>query len=121
MECMVTGKDIELPCKKEIKTTGALLIHVDRDESVFEGGNVLFYGFSGLGSLIHFDLERIDLGRISLQGVCNFFLEIIDNNEIREERQNNFDFQQICIFKELHGSSIMRTQQIAKRKEMRTI
>jgi hypothetical protein len=57
MESMVTRKDIELPCKKEIRTTRALFVRVDSDESVFERSNVLFYTFGGLCSLIHLDLE----------------------------------------------------------------
>lgn len=120
MESMVTRKDIELPCKKEIRTTRALFVRVDGDKSGFERRNVLFYAFGGLCSLIHFNLERIDLGGISFQGVRNFFLEIIDDNEIREERQNIFDFEQICILKELHSSNIMRTQKMQKVRQ-RTI
>jgi len=86
MECVVTRKDIELPCKKEIRATRALFVRIDGDESVFEGSNVLLYTFGSLCGLIHLDLERVDLGGISLQGMRNFFLEIIDDNKIREER-----------------------------------
>ena len=53
---------------------------------------------------VHFLLQRVNVSGVFLQSVANFFFEVIDNNKVREERDQVLNFKQVALPEESNGS-----------------
>ena len=93
MESVLTWKDIKLSREKMMFADRALLPRVNGDEAGFQRSNVFLCGLGDSGSFIHLMLENIDLRGIALQCMSNLFFEVVDNNEVGEERQDVLDLK----------------------------
>lgn len=54
--------------------------------------------------------------RVTFESVSDFFFEVVDNDEIREERQDIFDLEKIRVLQKPHGTG-KTSQEIVKKLE----
>lgn len=93
MERVLTREDVELPCQKQEGAYRASFSRINSHESVFQLRYILLDGLRSVGSLVHLPLEHLDMGGVPLKSMSNFFLEVINNNKIGEERQYVLDLE----------------------------
>lgn len=102
MERMLTREDIELSGKQRIQARRAPLVCANRDESVLQVRNIFLDRLGTLGRFVHLRLEFFDMSRVSLQCCAYFFLEVVDDYKVGEEREDILDLEKVCTFEEAH-------------------
>lgn len=117
VECMLAGEHVELSRKQRLVTMRAPLSGVDRDEALLESRNVLLDGLRILGHIVHLRLQRINMRRISLQGIAYLLLEVVDDYEVGEEWQNVLNLEKICVLQEPHGPTERSDHAVNRAKE----
>lgn len=88
---MLAREDEELPAQQRQPTDVAFLAGLDDGVAAVEGADVGPDGGGRRGRVVHFFLERVDVARVGFQGVADLFLEVVDDDEVREEGDQVFD------------------------------
>jgi hypothetical protein len=114
VERVLAREDVELPREQRHGAHRATLAGVERDEAVLEPGCVLLHRVRAARRVVHLLLERIDLRRVSLECVGDLLLEVVDDNEVGEERQDIFNLEQVCVFQEVHGPGAPRARRVSR-------
>ncbi len=99
---MVAREDVELACHQRLRTGRAALLRVDGDEAFLERSDVLLDRLSVVCRLVHLCLQRIDVRRVALERSADLVLEVVDDDEIGEEREDVLDFEQFRVLEEPH-------------------
>lgn len=93
MESMLTREYVGLPRQQELCTNGTSLSGVNGDETALQLDDILLDRLCSARNVIHLPLQIINVSRVAFQGVRNFLFEVINDDEIREEWKNIFDFE----------------------------
>ena len=102
MEGVVAWEDVELAGHEREGAVRAPLRGVHGDEALLQRGDVLLDGVRVARCLVHVRLERVDVRRVALEGGADLFFEVVDDDEVGEERQDVFDLEQLGVLEEPH-------------------
>jgi hypothetical protein len=86
MERVLAREHVELPRQQGISARRAPFPSINRDETGLQYRDVTLDCLRILRCIVHLRLELIDMRGIALQRVAYFFLEIVYDDKIREER-----------------------------------
>lgn len=65
---------------------------------------ILFYGLCCARRFIHVLFQFVNMSGVSLQGMRNFLLEVVNYDKIWEEGEDILDFEEFRVLQEAHSS-----------------
>lgn len=104
MEGVLAREDIELPCQQLFSARITLCSRINHNKAVSEVCNIALDSFSGFGRAVHFRLELLDLMTVFFKRITDILFEVVNGDEVGEERKDVFYLEQGRTFEELHGS-----------------
>ena len=102
MEGVVAREDVELAGHEREGAVRAPLRGVHGHEALLQRGDVLLDRLCVLRRLVHVRLELVDVRRVPLERGADLLLEVVDDDEVGEERQDVLDLEQIRVLEEAH-------------------
>src|SRR5689334_6138647 len=99
---MLTGEHKELPAQQRQPARMALLTRLHNGVPVVEPGNVDADVGRRLAGVVHLLAQRVDAAPVVLERAANLLLEVVDDDEIREEGNQVLDAQQLAPLEKLN-------------------
>jgi gamma-glutamylcysteine synthetase len=106
---VAAGEDVEGPAHEAAATAVAPVVGVDKDETALEVPDFGLDKLSRRRRLVHLALEALDLGRARLEGRADLNLDVVDDDEVGEEREDVLD-RKVGRLEQLHRADERRAR-----------